>query len=462
MARILAQVSFILFSSIAAITASDAAEGSRARIREVFAEAEYSNAASIVLDEILTAKEKRTCDFFGYRSQCTRRYLTPAERKRVVSAAAKAAPRALQVLKKRNYPPINGLTIVNAFRDTRDRDQKVVPVLLSSPYPGFIPFAAYDGTISPLYDALNHSFEYDSEVPKPQRDKYDAMTDGWFEGRLIYDANPENLKNISISLDRGRFEALLHQEFDFYGHDLFGDFADSRRVADGMKVVEFWESYVTFSRTADVRNCASTCSIAIELTSPEDHIRSIAHCSLISVAGVPGSPENCYTVYTSNGTSSYLRISFYPTALNGLDGIGGDEIACDPVPALIKADIDVLANAIADDLRKINQGNADPAYSVEIVKKGANRTILMATRYGLSAFFRDKTTYEISTTRVDLSLEETDRMTAAVALTAATSFTHSLNQDGYKLLQDADATAMRNGIIRLLSPSLKCKTSRGT
>lgn len=462
MARALALVSIILFTGIAAISSSDAAEGSRSRIREVFAEAEYSNAASIALDEILTAKEAHTCDFFGYRSQCTRRYLTLAERKRVMKAAAKAAPRAFRLLRKRNYPPIDGLTTVNAFRGARDRDQNVVPVLISSPYPGFIPFAAYDGTISPLYDALNHSFEYDSEVPKPQRDKYDAMTEGWIEGRLIYDANPANLKDISVSVDRNRFEALLPQEFDFYGHDLFGDFADSKRVADGMKVIEFWENYVSFSRTADLRNCASTCSVAIELTSPRDHIRSIAHCSVISVAGVPGSPENCYTVYTSNGATSYLRISFYPTAINGLDGIGGDEIACDPVPALTTADIDTLANAIANDLRKINQGNAEPAYSVEIAKKGPNRTILMATRFGLSAFFRDKTTYEISTTRVDLSREETDRMTAAVALTAATSFTHSLNQDGYKLLQDADATAMRNGIIRLLSPSLKCRTSRGT
>jgi hypothetical protein len=148
-------------------------------------------------------------------------------------------------------------------------------------------------------------------------------------------------------------------------------------------------------------------------------------------------------------------------AVSGLDGIGGDEVVCDPVSALSRADIDTLANVVADDLRKINANAADPAYTVEISKKAANRTVLMATRFGLSAFFRYKTTYEISTTRVDLSAEEDNHVTAVIALTAATCFRHELNQDAYKLLEDAEATAMRDRIIQLLAPSLKCKTSRG-
>jgi hypothetical protein len=149
-------------------------------------------------------------------------------------------------------------------------------------------------------------------------------------------------------------------------------------------------------------------------------------------------------------------------AISGLDGIGGDEVACEPVSALSKSDIDALASSVASDLGKVNVDGANPTYAIEISKKGANRTVLMATRFGLSAFFREKTTYEISTTRIDLSMDDDDHVVAGVALTAATSFTRDLNQDGYKLLQDAEAVTMRNKIIKLLAPTLKCKTSRGT
>ncbi|MGJ5024490.1 hypothetical protein [Bradyrhizobium oligotrophicum] len=461
MQRVLRLGCVLLAIWIAGQRESEAGEGSAARIREVFAEAEYSNAASAAVDMLLSKQDARPCDFFGYRLLCTRRYLSLSEQTKVKSSAARAVPKAVRVLRKYDYPPMNRLTIVNAFRSSKDRDNTVQPVLVSAPYPGFIPFAAYDGTVSPTYDALNHSLEYNNEAPKPQQERFDKIAQDWVVGSM-YDAKASDLKDIAVSTAPDRFETLLHKEFDFKGHDLFGDFADSRRVADGAKVVEFWENYVAFSKTADLRGCADLCSIAIELVSPKDHIRSIAHCSVVSVAGVAGSPENCYTVLTSDGKASYLRVSLYLNAVSGLDGIGGDEVSCEPVSALSKVDVDTLAEAVANDLRKVNTSTADPSYAVEISRKGANRTVLMATRYGLSAFFTDKTTWEISTTRVDIFSDEQSGITATVSLTAATSSTHSPNQDGYKLLQDNEATAMRRKVVQLLAPSFKCKTQRGT
>jgi hypothetical protein len=443
---------------IAGCRASNAGEGSAARIREVFAEAEYSNAASAAVDALLTKQDSRTCDFFGYRLICTRRYLSLSEQTKVKNSAARAVPQAIRVLRRYRYPPINRLTIVNAFRGPDGRDTDV----LSAPYPGFVPFAAYDSIVSPTYDALNHSMEYNNEAPKPQQEQFDKIAEEWIAGRSMYDANTAGLKDIVVLTTPNRFATLLHQEFDFRGHDLFGDFADSKRVADGAKIIEFWENYVTFSKTTDLSSCSNICSIAIELTSPRDHIRSIAHCSLVSVAGVPGSPENCYTVLTSDGKASYLRVSLYLNAVNGLDGIGGDEVTCDPVSKLSKADIDTLADAVANNLRKVNTNPTNSPYAVEISKKGANRTVLMATRFGLSAFFIEKTTWEISTTRVDIFSDEQNGITATVSLTAATSPTHGANQDSYKLLQDNEATAMRGKVVQLLAPSLKCKTQRGT
>jgi hypothetical protein len=47
-----------------------------------------------------------------------------------------------------------------------------------------VAFAAYDETISPLHDALNHSFEYDSEVPKPRRVRCYLQLSTTWAGRL--------------------------------------------------------------------------------------------------------------------------------------------------------------------------------------------------------------------------------------------------------------------------------------
>jgi hypothetical protein len=61
--------------------------------------------------------------------------------------------------------------------------------------------------------------------------------------------------------------------------------------------------------------------VAFEFNSTSDHIRSIAICSIVSVNGTAGGVEDGYTVLTSRGPKTYVRVALFLNAIQGLDGI---------------------------------------------------------------------------------------------------------------------------------------------
>ncbi len=452
-------VALIGFQPIASV--SMASEGPNARIQAVFFEAQYSNAANIALRSILRKDPVKSCTFFNYRIACVSRFLTEREWGKLRHVAHKLAPfAARQIARENEGPPYNQLSVVNAWQTASEAQlDNPKPVLVLPPYPGFVPFAAYGGKIDLDYEKMNREIGYLDDAPEEMRPEMEALGEDWTFGRSLLTANSESLPELSVTAGPDTFDTLLHHSFDYRGHDLFGDFATVSDVADGDKIVQFWSDYVRFSDTADLSKCSEACSIAVILTSKRGKIHSIAACTVTSVSGVPGGPENCYTVVTTDGKSTFIRASIYPNALNGLDGIGGDELVCNAGSE--KHDIDQLATEVADKLKSVNGIDPDPSYNVDIAKKGDLRTVLMTNRFGPSKLLDEhKVMYEISTTRVDLFAEDSG-LQASIAISASVSPTHSYSQGDYMTVADQPADRMRRHIIDLLKGSLTCKVSRG-
>jgi hypothetical protein len=439
-----------------------ASEGPNARIQEVFFEAQYSNAANHALSSILKNDQTHNCNFFGYKFKCVSRNLTKSEWLKLERIAMRAAPHAAKaLLKEGDGPPSNRLSIVNAWKGPDEPAFKddAKPILMLPPYPGFVPFAAYDGILNPNYEKLNLDVGYLDDVPENLAPEVDKLADDVIYGHGIFDADINGLKDLLLTADDSLFARLLHHSFDYRGHDFFGDFAAVETVADGQRIAKFWEEYAQFSDRTDLTNCSDSCSIAVTLTSKRGHIRSVAACTVTSVRSVPGGPENCYTVLTTDGKSTYIRASIYTNSVEGLDGIGGDELLCQAKGE--NRDIDKLASEVVANLQLINGGDTDPSYGVDVGKKGDSRTVLMTNRFGPSKLLTEnKVLYEISTTRIDLYPQD-NTIEASIAISASVSPTHSYSQADYMTVADEPADRMRKRVIKLLDGSLACKVVRG-
>jgi hypothetical protein len=443
-----------------------AMEGPSERVREVFFEAQYSNAANLALTSVLSSSVKQSCDFFGFSFQCTRKYLSPKEWRFIKRTAASRAKSAYAALARdKETRPHDRLSITNAIqrvdRGTVKDDDAFEPIFALPPYFGYIPFAAYDGALSAGYEKINQSFLNDREGTT-QADP-DSAHEDWIKGRDVYDFSKSDRRTFRLQSDfdfKQLFTKLSKHTFDVFGHDVFGDFAEVGQIEQGQAIAKFWSEYANYSEAADLTSCSDGCTVAVRLNASTYGITSIAVCKVTSINGIVGSPEDCYTVLTSKADKIYIRATIFINAIGGLDGVGGDEISC----SVSKHDYtqQKLALDIADAFRKLENKAQGVSYQVEERPRGKNLEILVADRFGVSEFFKERTTYEISTIRILIYEDDSDTIEINVAITAAVSRRNSQSQADFTTVSDAQSASMRSQIQKLLPSKLKCKVSRST
>jgi hypothetical protein len=454
--------SLILSFAILSLSQSLAVEGPRQRIREVFAEAEFSSGADTALQDLLKSSKYSRCDFFGYDLQCTASRITARQLNGVFNSAASIASQSYNYLKRiSKTPPRDRLTIINAV----SQDPDWVNVLVVGLLPGYIPYASYDGTLSDVYRDLEIDSKSIYPETKPEAyDKnpeyYDKLTLDWHKGIGVLNAGTDrSLKQIRVASQN--FERILRTpfiEFDSFGHDLFGDFAAISQVFDGQGVASFWNDFLKYSKDADLSNCESGCTVAFEFNSTIDRIKSIAICSIVSVNRIAGGPEDCYTVLTNRDQKTYVRAALFLNAIQGLDGIGGDELACKIEAGAKGVDSVDLSKQIVSKFLSKNDPGKFISYVADTKKKGDLTTVLVANRFGQSMFFPGLN--EISTIRLDIYNSD-GSITVDLSTSAFVFNRNSQNQSDYNAVTDAQSATMRQEISDILKPLLDCRVSRG-
>jgi hypothetical protein len=243
---------------------------------------------------------------------------------------------------------------------------------------------------------------------------------------------------------------------DNVGEEVFGDFAEIGDVADGDSVVAFWKAYVEFSKDpSNFKSCEESCTVAVEMNSRRDGIQSIALCSVLSLKGILGSPAQCYTVITSKNGRTFVRAAYYMTNIEGLDGLGNDEIAC--VATSKNAELAAISDEIGKTLNGLNDPPRHTEYTVDVKNKGGVTQIRAINRFASSAFFYPS--FEISTITIEV-FKGDDGLQATIAPTVLLSNTASEDQDRYTAINDSQSHRLEQKLISLMPKALRCKVSQ--
>src|SRR5689334_21313089 len=220
---------FAVLALLALSLKSFALEGPTIQVKRVSYEAAYSAELVHYLVNIRTAKPAHICNFFGYRVACIREAITARDWRRAKRNAKLHAADIVRGLVKslgRNAP--DGIFLRNGVAEEGTIFGDHIPIFASGKIPGYVPYAAYDGSISDLYKLRAQQATAESN------DTDDGRREKWFEGKDWFGVSSDvagGLKKLVVT--NFNYKEMVVLPKDEVGEEVFGDFAEISDIADG-------------------------------------------------------------------------------------------------------------------------------------------------------------------------------------------------------------------------------------
>jgi hypothetical protein len=432
-------------------TPSRSYQWSNADARGTIAGAKYSAEHVRHLQALLKAHRPKICDLFGYRVACVSLWLRERQYERMNRLARRTASAEIARLKKSDRDSLF-VTIQNAT--TPDPSDHRAPVFAVGKVPGYVPMAAYDGSVTAYYSELNEAMKepnIESEVHKQ-----------FYEQRTFFDISGSKAAALKeISIHSPSYEKLAALPADELGAEVFADLAYKEDVIAGDQIEAFWIGYKAFFHGYSFGACRQDCIVVIERVHRPSGARAISQCTAEVIAGVAGPPENCNDVVVYHGDRTYIRSAVFFNNRSGLNGEGGDEISCEATVAggVTQEQLDRFASEIATGFATLHNPQGGAVYVQDVRTARGSVTVVAANRFTLSSIFPRK--YEISTIRAQV-VETTDgKVGATLSSTIMLSDRESQDRSAYKGLSDAEVPVAHRKFLSILPTSLTCRISRG-